>query len=139
MLEGDDSHVANVALFWWLPSATVTMRPNDATPRSANGGGAVCALPHGTMGTSGRGTVHRTPTCDLVGIRLVVHRVPSMTEFIRREVTERYSDSSVKKKPSCAPRIALVFQAQRHSSAYGEDTRGGMTREAPRDGINSVS
>ncbi len=91
------------------------------------------------MGTGGRDMAHRAPTCDPVGIRLVVCRVPSMTEFICREVTERYSDSSVKKKPSCAPRMALVFQAQRHSSAYGEDTMGGMIRETPRDGINSVS
>ncbi len=109
-------------------------------PLSANGDGAVCALPHGTMGTSGRGTVHRTPTCDLVGIRLVVHRVPSMTEFIRREVTERYSDSSVKKKTIVRTSYgARSPQTQRHSNDYGEDTRGGMTREAPRDGVNSVS
>ncbi len=108
MLEGDDSRVANVAPFWWLPPATARCVRTMRRPLSANGDGAVCALPHGTMGTSGRGTVHRTPTYDLVGIRLVVHRVPSMTEFIRREVTERYSDSSVKKKPSCAPRMALV-------------------------------
>ncbi len=66
--------------------------------------------------------------------------------FICSEVAERYSDSShtssVKKKQETIVRIsygAHFHQIQRPSSDYGEDTMGGMIRETPRDGINSVS